>query len=187
MPLPPLGVFARPSVATSFESIATVTVGAGGASSVTFSSIPATTYTHLQVRALVRSNRSNAYDGMKMNFNSDTGNNYAWHYLYGDGTSATAAAGSTVGFIPLGDTAGDTATANVFGATIIDILDYKNTNKYKVSRTLGNYDNNGSGFIGLFSGLWQSTSAISTITIIPYTGTAFKQYSSFALFGIKGA
>jgi hypothetical protein len=68
---------------------------------------------------------------------------------------------------------------------ICDVLDYANTNKFKTLRSLTGNDRNGSGSIWLDSGLWRSTSAITSIKFT--TGTAFAQYSQFALYGIKGA
>ena len=73
---------------TSYESIATVTVGSGGAANVEFTSIPST-YAHLQVRAIFRN--ANATDTTFMRINSDTGSNYAWHTLRGNGSAVTAA------------------------------------------------------------------------------------------------
>ena len=172
----------------SYESIATTTVGAGGSATVTFSSIPAT-YTHLQVRLFARTSiTAGNQDDTLMRFNSDTSSNYAGHQLYGDGSSAGA--GSLGGTPPVNVMypafiTSNSATANSYGVGIIDILDYTNTNKYKVMRSLNGHDNNGNGFILLRSGLWMSTSAISTITFTLGSGN-FTQYSSFALYGIKG-
>jgi hypothetical protein len=168
-----------------YESIATVTVGAGGASSISFTSIPST-YQHLQVRGIARSTyASGNIDILQMQINSDTGNNYAWHWLFGDGSSAGAGAASTTSNITFRDINNANTTASTFGAAVIDILDYSNTNKYKTTRTLVGYDANGNGKINFDSGVWMSTSAISSFTIV--CGNAnFAQYSSFALYGIKG-
>jgi hypothetical protein len=77
---------------------------------------------------------------------------------------------------------------SIFGVTILDILDYANTNKYKTTRNLAGVDSNDTnGKISFESGSWRSTSAVSTITLISGTGSDFLQYSSFALYGIKGA
>jgi len=172
--------------ASSYESIASTTVGLLGTASVTFSSIPAT-YTHLQVRAISRSDRvSSAGDGMLVQFNSDTGANYSYHYLQGDGTSVTAGADTSVTSMIIPRSGSATQTAGIFGATVLDILDYKNTNKYKTIRTLGGNDANGSGIVSFFSGSWRNTNAITSITIDQQNGTNFVQYSSFALYGIKG-
>ena len=89
--------------------------------------------------------------------------------------------------INFGSTAGNGASANVFGVGVIDILDAFNTSKYKTVRFLDGYDNNGSGLVALRSGLWQSTNAITDITVAPenFGGTTYKQYSTFALYGVK--
>jgi hypothetical protein len=172
---------------TAFESIATVSVGSGGAATVTFSSIPQT-FTHLQVRAIARGSINTATVTADMQFNNDTGSNYGMHYILGNGTAASV--GSDIGVnrtyglqIP-----GLPAIASVFGTGVIDILDYSSTSKYKTIRTLTGFDNNGSGRVLLRSGLWMSTSAISTIKLFDsdYSGN-FAQYSTFALYGIKGA
>ena len=170
---------------SSFESISTVSVGAGGAASITFSSIPAT-YTHLQIRFIARSTyASGNIDIVGMQLNSDTANNYAWHWLFGDGSSAGAGSATTTSNITFRDISNANTTANTFGAFVIDILDYANTSKYKTSRALGGYDANGNGKINLDSGVWMNTSAVSNIAL--YAGNAnFAQYSSFALYGIKG-
>jgi len=188
---PMLGIMASSisgskAVTSSYESIATTTVGSGGTSTITFSSIPAT-FKHLQIRILARSNYAvQLQDYLKLRYNSDSGANYAVHNLLGDGTSATSfdSTSTTSNWIQRISAAG--ATASAFGGAVVDILDYANTNKYKTMRNLGGVDNNGSGRIYLTSGLWQSTSAITSITITPGDGTSFDQYSSFALYGIKG-
>jgi predicted patatin/cPLA2 family phospholipase len=82
--------------------------------------------------------------------------------------------------------AGGGMTASTFGAGVIDILDYADTNKFKTTRTLNGVSSNASSaidYIFLVSGLWRSTSAITSITL---TGNNFAQYSHFALYGIKG-
>jgi hypothetical protein len=173
-------------VANSYESIATVTVGSGGTASVSFTSIPAT-YTHLQIRALSRSDRASAAgDGMLVRLNSDTGGNYAYHYLQGDGSSATAGADTSVTSMIIPRSGSASQTSGIFGVTVLDLLDYANTNKYKTLRTLGGNDANGSGIVALFSGLWQNTNAVTSITIDQQNGPNFVEYSSFALYGIKG-
>jgi len=172
---------------TSYESIATVTVGSGGAASAAFTSIPGT-YAHLQIRMFVKTDRSGAsQDAVKIRFNSDSGTNYTYHFIYGDG-SGTASEGYTSENGGRGYRAsGDLNATSIFGAMVTDILDYANTNKYTTIKTLGGVDLNGSGEMWLTSSLWLNTNAITSITIVPATGPNFKQYSHFALYGIKGA
>ena len=171
----------------NYDSIATVTVGSGGSATIDFTSIPST-YTHLQIRGIARTNRSNAaYDIVKLNVNSDTGNNYSHHFVYGDGSGTAAGATTSTNTIFNYYVGTGFASANIFGTLIIDILDYANTNKYKTTRTLGGVDfNNGSfGFIVLGSGNWRNTNAITSISLAPQAGNSFNQYTQFALYGIK--
>ena len=168
---------------TDYESIATTTVGAGGSSTITFSSIPAT-YTHLQIRGIARDGTGNS---ISMTLNSDTGANYARHRLTGNGTAAGAVGTASINNMPLFGQSGVGSSASTFAAFVLDLLDYANTNKYKTVRNLSGLDQNGSGSVEFMSGLWQSTSAVSTITLTNAGAINFTQYSSFALYGIKGA
>jgi hypothetical protein len=172
---------------TDYESIQTTTVGSGGASSITFSSIPST-YSHLQIRGIARGNTGGNTNtiGLDMQFNSDTGANYSSsHVLYGTGATAASAAGSTSstnGVVV--NYAGSAQTSNVFGVVVIDVLDYANTNKYKTVRALGGTDSNDTnGIVTFRSFAWMNTAAITSITIGITKDLA--QYSSFALYGIK--
>ena len=177
---------AAPAAATSYESIATTTVGSGGSSTITFSSIPST-YKHLQIRFIGRytATTKNLY----FDYNGDTtASNYYLHSVTGDGSSATSG-GAQLAIIASDAITSSGETASAFGAGVIDILDYANTNKYKTSRALSGNDLNGSGNIRLGSCLWMNTAAITSITLKPQSGLGanFAQYSQFALYGIKGA
>ena len=175
-----LSVGVTPST-NSYESIATVTVGALGSSSIDFTSIPST-YKHLQIR-LIAQKLISSTNGL-MRFNSDTtGTNYYAHGIEADGSSLTGSAYATNDFPRA--VANVPTTANIFAVSVVDILDYANTNKYKTVRTLNGYDANGSGYLTYGSGLWKNTNAITDIKIYPTSGN-FAQYSSFALYGIKG-
>jgi hypothetical protein len=187
---PILGIWAsarKGAPATSYESIATVTVGSGGAASAEFTSIPGT-YTHLQVRMFAKTDRALNRDGVRMRMNSvSTGSPYAWHGLYGDGASALVDGGANLNEIVTFRAAGNTSATNIWGGLIIDVLDYANTNKNTTIRCLGGVDLNGAGEIWLSSGLWNNTSAITTLTFTPNIGSNFLQYSHFALYGCKSA
>ena len=171
---------------TAFESIATTTVGAGGVATVTFSSIPST-YKHLQLRYLARTNRALVSDNLLIRFNGDTTAAYSLHQLSADGSTVYAYGSSSFETgILVSIVAAATASANVFGAGVFDILDYANTNKNKTVRDLSGIDSNGSGSVAIGSSFWSNASAITSITIAPRIGTSINQYSSFALYGIKG-
>ena len=165
-----------PPVTSSYESIATV--DASAATSVSFTSI-GSTYKHLQIRF---STKRSATDELAMRFNGAT-TNYSLHYIRGDGSSA----------VPDGTSMSISRTyAGIGGSTtdplvgVIDILDYTNTNKIRVHRTLAGVDNNGSGQIGLYSGAWNSTAAITSIELFSGTGGVATLTGKFALYGIKG-
>jgi hypothetical protein len=167
-----------PPVTNSYESIATVTVGSGGASFAEFTSIPST-YKHLQMRCSIRGSNNN-YQLVRLN--SDTANNYAYHYIYGTGSAIGAGSVANTSSMGFTDT---TNTASIFNGLIIDILDYTSTSKNKVLRGIGGFDTNGAGFLSMNSGLWFKTpEAVTTIRFTPDTGT-YAEYSSFALYGIK--
>jgi hypothetical protein len=158
---------------TSYESIATTTVGSGGTTTITFSSIPST-YKHLQIRGFVADNATNS--NFELSFNGSAGTKA--HRLMGDGASATADYyNSAVLYAQRTDTG-----QFVF---ITDLLDYTSTTINKTVRTLAGGDNNGAGRVGLWSGFINSTSAITSLSITPSAGN-FPQYSSIALYGIKG-
>lgn len=185
--MPILGILASAMTGNlnvnSYESIATTTVGGGGQVTITFSSIPQT-YTHLQIRCMSLSNVS--FNNNQLRINGDTGANYTFHQLGGNGATLSAyGQGTGIGSIPVGQG----GTSVYPGVDIIDILEYTNANKYKVVRSISGVDSNGTGQ-GLLlqrSGAWLSTSAVTTITISGDSSGTFQQYSSFALYGIKGA
>jgi len=178
---------AAAGAANSYESIATFTVGSGGQSTITFSSIPST-YKHLQVRTLIRSAGSDAsYQHLSIQLNGDTSNLYWGHGLYGTGSVvATHNDGSLTSKLLSYNIPTSTQTASAFAGGVVDILDYVSTSKYKVIRALGGFDSNGGGALGLYSGNYNSTSAITSIELKVYQGSNFAEHSQFALYGIKG-
>lgn len=174
------GITGSAGVPNSYESIATVT-GTGSASTLSFTSIPST-YKHLQIRAL--NNDTTGYF-VYAQFNSDTGNNYTIHQLYGDGSTVGVYGGANAGYIYAGVSGyGGTAYVAPF---IMDILDYGSTTKNKTCRMLTGSDFNGTytGYIQVNSGVWLSTSAITRIDL-KMTGN-FSTTATFALYGIKAA
>ena len=166
----------------AMESIATVSVGSGGSASVTFSDISAS-FQHLQIRGV--SKTAGAGDGLWMRLNGDTGSNYAYHLLYGNGASAAAAAGTSQTQTVAGNQTYSGTNASTFSGFVLDILDYASTSKNKTMRSLSGYDLNGSGDIRLSSGLWMSTSAVTSITLRDAGGSNLQQHSTFALYGIR--
>jgi hypothetical protein len=172
----------------SYDAIGVVDVGAGGTSTISFTSIPGT-YKHLQIRATLKTNRATfGNDGLYIKVNGATAS-YAQHYLLGDGASASASGGGGNSQILIG-WAG-TNVVNSFAANVIDILDYANTNKYKTIRNLGGVDINGTvagfgGVVALHSGMhYANTNAITSMEFTSSNAATFQQYSQIALYGIK--
>jgi hypothetical protein len=159
----------------AYDSIATV-VSTGSSGTITFSSIPQT-YTHLQLRIFTVNSQYGT-----VSFNGDTtSTNYRSHALVGTGLAASSVAYTNVIYMPW-----DSADSNNPYSEVIDILDYTNTNKNKVTRSLAGVDKNGgSGQVALTSGLWMSTAAITSISMVVNSGV-FGTNSIFALYGIKG-
>lgn len=190
--MPILGVIASSrqvavSDTGSYFAINSFIVPSSGSASVTFSSIPST-YTHLQIRGVAKSNRAVYVDDLGIRFNGVSTNSYSWHrmYTFGSGTGQ-ADAGTTQNHMNVAQIAGGTVNlANGMGGFVIDILDYTSTNKSKTVRALSGYSDNGQGACEVASGAFQvSNTAISSITLLPLIGTSFNQFSEFTLYGVK--
>ena len=166
-----------------FESIATVTVGSGGAGSATFSNIP-TGFQHLQLRMIGRSTEASTHASVYIAMNSDYGTNYSWHGLDGDGATATASAGANAGVcVGVAAFAGANRSSSIFGASVADILDWGSTTKNKTVRFFSGYDANGAGVVSLSSSVWRSTAAVTSLTIS--TNLNLAQHSVIALYGLR--
>lgn len=170
----------------AFESIATVTVGSGGASSIEFTSI-GSGWQHLQIRMILRFASAGAYQNGMLQFNGDTTTAYTLHAINGNGSAASADGYGTGTFngAYMAHFASGGSSANIFGAAIVDILDYADTSKRRVVRTLGGYDSNGAGWLMMRSSMWNSTAALTSIKILDPTLNNLAQYSTAALYGIK--
>lgn len=164
----------------SYESIATTTVGAGGAATITFNNIPQT-YTHLQIRCFARSTGPTNGENTYIYFNNTSATTgYAWHAVRGDGANVAVSTQTNARIVA---NVGASNATSVYSAMIIDVLDYTNTNKNKTVRTLYGFDSNGAGYVGLNSTLVPQTAATTRIDIdLNYN---FAQYSHFALYGVN--
>jgi len=170
----------------SMYPIATSGVLSGGQSSVTFSSIPST-FTHLQLRCYALPPGTQGLY-IQANFNGDTGTNYAIHEFEGAASIYQAGYGSQTYMRFCG---AYNSGSNLVGypvVSIVDILDYANTNKNKTSRVLtGSDSNNSVGGVALQSNLWVSTAAVTSMTLYAYSSgslSSFAANSKFDLYGI---
>lgn len=173
--------FSPPSEVILAEEVLTSTQA-----SVTFSSLGtlAAGYQHLQIRMATRDSRAVTANFIEMRFNADTGANYVTHKLDGDGSSVSSSAYTGLTFIRPVVEPGANAGANIFGASIIDILDPFDTNKYATTRTLGGYEAASPREVSLASGLWMDTSALTEVLLRPQSGS-FVSGSRFTLIGLK--
>lgn len=157
----------------------------GGETSLSFTGIPQT-YSSLQIRGISRrADAGTVISTDTLRFNGDAAANYTTHNLIGNGTSVTASGNGGATEIVFSRGAGATATAGIYGAAIADIHDYASTTKNKTVRSFTGFNLNASGSnIYLYSGVWLSTSAITSITIYP-NGNTIAAGTTFALYGMK--
>lgn len=179
----------KAAAGTAFESIASAT-GTGASGTITFSSIPST-YASLQIRWIARNTDTGTDASIaRMAVNGDTTSvNYAWHEMWGDGASVNVG-GAASGLPYYGMVARNGAASGIVGAGIIDIHNYASTTQNKTIRNFSGNDRNGSGIVGMWSGLWENTNAITSVTLYAETNgsaTNFTTNTVFALYGIKGA
>lgn len=171
----------------SYESIQTVTVGAGGQSTISFTSIPQT-YKHLEIRCIGKLNSLSGTDiSHYITFNSDTTSSYVWDNANGYNSTASIGGATTLTNTGINYAAFPTsasALANYFGGVICTILDYTNTNKYTTVHSLVGDSSTTYGNVDFKGGFWANTSAVTRIDLT--VGYNLVQYSSFALYGIKG-
>jgi len=172
------------------ELVTSVTVGSGGAASVTLpatGTIPAT-YTDLKIVMSTRSTRtgtdisSSAY----VTFNGDSGSYYTTRMIEGDGTGTRSVTDSGTRFERF-DIPTDNATASTFSNSEMYIPNYTSTNPKSVSFESFVENNATSAYIYLAAGLYSPPSniAITTITLTASTSSTFDQGSTFYLYGIS--
>ena len=167
-------------MATTYEAIATVTVGSGGAANIEFTSIPAT-YTDLVVKVSGRAaNAANSAE-LYIRFNG-VATGYSSKLLYGSGSSVGSSTETTMP--GLATAASD--TASTFGNTEFYIPNYAGSNNKSVSTDGVSENNATAAYQYLNAGLWSNTAAITSIALTTNKGN-FVQYSTATLYGIKNS
>lgn len=167
----------------TYEPIATTTLGSAQAS-VTFNSLGS--YTDLRLIANVRLNRAVTEESLGLQFNSDSGSNYSWTNLAGNGSSALSGRASNSNDIYLGEAAGTSNASGIYSMHIVEIQNYGNSTTYKTVLTRNSL---ASGGTRATVGLWRNTAAITSLTVRDYGGGAYNILtgSTFTLYGIKAA
>lgn len=156
----------------------------GSQASVTFSNIPQN-YQTLYIKTSTRLDQASTSMGMR--FNNDSGTNYSYRRLYGNGS--TVASGQATGQTTLYvcDSTGTDMTASTFSNIDILVPAY-NLSLNKIVSAEGVTENNATlSYSPLSSTLWNSTAAISSITILMWSAGAgnFVSGSTFSLYGIS--
>jgi hypothetical protein len=164
------------------QLIKTVTVGSGGASSIDFNSIPQT-YTDLLIVLSTRSSRSNHSDEVDIKFNGVT-TNLSVRYLSADGASVGT---GTAPVVFIGYSSGSTTSANTFGNCQVYIPNYTAGINKSISAD-GTAETNATyAARSINAGLWNSTAAITSISLYSDSASTLQQYSTASLYGITHA
>jgi hypothetical protein len=168
-------------MALQLFKIETVEV-ASPVASITFSSIPQG-YTDLKLVMSARGDAGAISRSIYVTFNGSS-TSYSDRYLQGDGSAASS--GSNSGGttkIYAGECTASTATSNTFGNQELYIPNYTGSNNKSTSADAVAETNATTQYMSLVAGLWSNTAAITSITLVPGTGS-FTANSTFTLYGV---
>jgi hypothetical protein len=166
--------------------IAEVTL-ASPAALIDFTSIAAD-WSHLQLIAYLRGDTAAAETTVLARLNNDSGANY--DYQSGTFSAAVAAAAETLAATSMrvGQCPANTAGANLFSLTVIDLVHYAGATNHKVAASrCAHKRGTASGDLTKyeFGGHWRSTAAINRVTLLPGAGN-FQTGSRITLYGMGG-
>jgi hypothetical protein len=169
-------------MANTYEKIASVTVGAGGASNITFSSIPAI-FDDLVLKVSVRTTRGFLTDALAVKLNNNTSSYTSREITYETGGVASYTDLFGAGYNL--NTQGNAGTASTFSNQEVYIPNYRgSTNKSFSSESV--VENNATDArVEMMASIWSNTSAITSIVLESFTGNTLLQYSTAVLYGIK--
>lgn len=168
-------------MANTMKALQTVTVGAGGAASVTFSSIPQT-YTDLVIKISARSTDAGTVDVVKAQFISGSDANGSYRDIVGQGSTTGSTTGSS--YIRFGRITAAGSTTSTFSTNEIYIPNYVGSNYKSYSVDLAREQNSSTdNDVTLMAGLWSNTLPITGIVLLPVLAN-FAQYSTFTLYGV---
>jgi hypothetical protein len=163
----------------TYEPIATQTLASDQAN-VTFSSISAS-YTDLILVGNIKI--ASTTSATVFQLNGDTATNYSYTVLTGNGTSASSARSSSIGYGIVDFNAYPPTASNTFNNVILHFFSYAgSTNK----TVLGLASSAASGVDRTVS-LWRSTAAINSIKIYSSGAANLSSGSTFTLYGIARA
>lgn len=170
-------------MANTYEAIATVTVGSGGAASIEFTSIPAT-YTDLVLKISAKGSTANTFENYILEVNGAQ-TNLSGRHLYGTGSAAGSGTYSSgdgsIFSVP------SNVTANTFGSAEIYIPNYAGSNNKSMSIDNVSENNATAGQQNLQAELWSNTAAITSLKLTMSSSGNYVQYSTATLYGIKNS
>lgn len=168
----------------AMQPIYTQTVGAGGASVVTFNNIPQT-FTDLTMVAAGRAAGAVvSVDWIISGISGDAGNNYSVTQIYGTGSGQASQRQSNIGYMLAGFVPGASATANTFGSASFYFPNYTSSTFKSVIADSVTENNGTTGWQAMMAGLWRGTGPITSLTISTAGGGSLVQHSTFTLYGI---
>jgi hypothetical protein len=167
---------------TTYEPIATTTLGSASGS-VTFSSIPST-YTDLVLIVNARQDTAVAFQAFFCRINGDSGSNYSWTALAGNGSSAISERISSDNYCRLSTIPGNNAGSSTYGTAIVNFMNYSNATTNKTMMSRGSVASSDSS---VSVSLWRNTSAITSFVLYTAGLNNWASNSSFTLYGIKAA
>lgn len=172
-------------MAITYVALTTITVGSGGVSSISFTSIPQT-YTDLLMLFSVRNNtnEANGWANIRTRFNSDAGNNYSSRLIAGRGTGVDTGSNSGTGLV-FHYSCDPNATASTFSNGSLYIPNYTSSTTKAVTFDSVTENNATEAIRALSANLWTGTSAITSITCDILAGGNINEHSTFTLYGIK--
>lgn len=173
----------------AYDAIASITL-ASATTSITFAGIPQN-YSSLVIRSVIRSDKSaDTNADMYLTFNGDTStSSYTRSYLRGNSSAASSAAWASGTYLNVvGDATAASSTAGIFSPSIIEIMDYTSSSKYKMTRVLQGSNQNtttSASNVYLSASQWLSYSAITSLTFTLQAGTNFQPYTTISIYGVQ--
>ena len=164
----------------TMKLLETVTVGSGGAASITFSNIPQDGFTDLVLLLSLRSSGNEGNTTLLFNGNSS---NYSSRLLEGNGSGVSSSSSTTAGLRFAGRTNPSTYTSNTFANNIVYIPNYRAAVAKSVSVDSVQENNATEAFQTIVAGLWNNTAAITSIEIGNF-GSGYAQHSTASLYGV---
>ena len=168
-------------MADTYTLISSVTVGAGGASSIDFTSIPAT-YTDLLVKWSLRGSTNTTYMTIQLNGSTSSRTSLL---LFGTGSGTVNTTTTTLQ--SGGGQNASSYTANTFSNGELYLPNYAGSVNKSMSIDSVSENNASNADAGLTAALWSNTSAINRVTLYEGSSGTFAQYSTAYLYGIKNS